>query len=76
MEDKVKPRGVKRGQTPSWKVGRKRGTAEKTATFLGVRVTPKEKKELSEILENYKKENNLKSSEAIIKIIHDLKKRV
>lgn len=76
MKKNIKSRGVKKGESPSWNVGRKKGTAEKTATFLGVRVTPEEKKELSEILENYKKENNLKSSEAIIKIIYDLKKRV
>lgn len=74
MEDKVKPRGVKRGQTPSWKVGRKRGTAEKTATFLGVRVTLEEKKELSKIFDDFKKENNLKSSEAIKKMVYNLKK--
>nr|DAW76204.1 MAG TPA: NikA, BACTERIAL CONJUGATION, RELAXASE, DNA [Caudoviricetes sp.] len=74
MEDKVKPRGVKRGETPSWKVGRKRGTAEKTATFLGVRVTPEEKKELSKIFDDFKKKNNLKSSEAIKKMVYNLKK--
>lgn len=74
MEDKVKPRGVKRGQTPSWKVGRKKGTAEKTATFLGVRVTPEEKKELSKIFDDFKKKNNLKSSEAIKKMVYNLKK--
>ena len=69
MEDKAKPRGVKRGQTPSWKVGRKKGTAEKTATFLGVRVTPEEKKELSKIFDDFKKKNNLKSSEVIKKMV-------
>lgn len=74
MEDKVKPRGVKRGETPSWKVGRKRGTAEKTATFLGVRVTPEEKKKLSKIFDDFKKKNNLKSSEAIKKMVYNLKK--
>jgi hypothetical protein len=74
MEDKAKPRGVKRGQTPSWKVGRKKGTAEKTATFLGVRVTPEEKKELSKIFDDFKKKNNLKSSEAIKKMVYNLKK--
>lgn len=74
MEDKVKPRGVKRGETPSWKVGRKSGTAEKTATFLGVRVTPEEKKELSKIFDDFKKKNNLKSSEAIKKMVYNLKK--
>jgi hypothetical protein len=74
MEDKAKPRGVKRGQTPSWKVGRKKGTAEKTATFLGVRVTPEEKKELSKIFDDFKKKNNLKSSEVIKKMVYNLKK--
>nr|DAT96619.1 MAG TPA: NikA, BACTERIAL CONJUGATION, RELAXASE, DNA [Caudoviricetes sp.] len=74
MEDKAKPRGVKRGQTPSWKVGRKKGTAEKTATFLGVRVTPEEKKELSKIFDDFKKKSNLKSSEAIKKMVYNLKK--
>ena len=74
MEEKAKPRGVKRGQTPSWKVGRKKGTAEKTATFLGVRVTPEEKKELSKIFDDFKKKSNLKSSEAIKKMVYNLKK--
>ena len=74
MEDKAKPRGVKRGQTPSWKVGRKKGTAEKTATFLGVRVTPEEKKELSKIFDDFKKKNNIKSSEVIKKMVYNLKK--
>ena len=67
-----KARGVKKGETPAWKVGRKAGTAQKTETFLGVRVTTVEKNKMKQNFEKYKKKHELKSGEAIIKIFTEL----
>lgn len=68
-----KSRGVKKGETPTWDVGRKKGTGTKTFKFLGFRVTEAEHKELTETFENYKKRNSLTTTEAIKKIILEKK---
>lgn len=68
---KVKSRGVKKGETPSWQVGRKAGR-EKTATFLGARVTPEEKEKLNSKLKEYCQKNNINRSGAIKKIFLEI----
>lgn len=74
MPIKKETRGAKKGRPKPLGSGRKKGSGEKTSTFLGIRVSPEEKKELSEIFENFKEEKGLSSSEAIKKIIYDLEK--
>lgn len=62
--EKVKPRGVKKGQTPAWKVGRK-ATGRERDKNISFRVTEKEKeliyKKLDEIGGN--------RTEALLKMI-------
>ena len=79
MEKKVKSRGVKKGETPKWNVGRKTGVQIKTDAekknkiFFGYKYTQKEYNELKKIFEDYKKRNNLSSTEAVKKIILEKK---
>jgi len=70
MEKEVKSRGVKKGETPKWKVGRKTGVQIKTDAekknkiFFGYKYTQEEYDELKKIFEDYKKRNGLNSTEA------------
>ena len=79
MEKKVKSRGVKKGETPKWNVGRKTGVQIKTDAekknkiFFGYKYTQKEYDELKKIFEDYKKRNGLNSTEAVKKIILEKK---
>ena len=79
MKKEVKSRGVKKGETPAWRVGRKAGVSVKAESekrntiFLGYRYTAEEAAELKDVFEKYKKRNNLKSTEAIKKIILEKK---
>ena len=77
--EKVKPRGVKKGETPKWNVGRKTGVQIKTDAekknkiFFGYKYTQKDYEELKKIFEDYKKRNGLNSTEAVKKIILEKK---
>ena len=81
MNKEVKSRGVKKGKTPNWKVGRKAGVStkpaeeKKTYRFLGYKYTKDDYEKLKEIFENYKKENDLKTTEALKRIILNLEKK-
>ena len=78
-ERKTKPRGVKKGESPSWNVGRKAGVSikpeseKKTKIFFGYKYTQEEYNELKKIFEDYKKRNGLNSTEAVKKIILEKK---
>ena len=79
MEKEVKSRGVKKGETPKWNVGRKTGVQIKTDAekknkiFFGYKYTQKEYDELKKIFEDYKMRNGLNSTEAVKKIILEKK---
>ena len=79
MEKEVKSRGVKKGETPKWNVGRKTGVQIKTDAekknkiFFGYKYTQEEYEELKKIFEDYKKRNGLNSTEAVKKIILEKK---
>ena len=79
MEKEVKSRGVKKGGTPKWNVGRKVGvpikpnSEKKNKIFFGYKYTQKEYEELKKIFEDYKKRNGLNSTEAVKKIILEKK---
>ena len=81
MKKEAKSRGVKKGQTPNWKVGRKAGVStkpaeeKKTYRFLGYKYTKDDYEKLKEIFEKYKKENDLKTTEALKRIILNLEKK-
>ena len=79
MEKEVKSRGVKKGETPKWNVGRKVGvpikpnSEKKNKIFFGYKYTQKEYEELKKIFEDYNKRNGLNSTEAVKKIILEKK---
>lgn len=79
MKDKVKSRGVKKGETPKWRVGRKKGVSikseekKKNVKFLGYKYTQKEAEELKKVFEEYKKRNNLNTTQALQKLILEKK---
>lgn len=79
MEKEVKSRGVKKGETPKWNVGRKTGVQIKTDAekknkiFFGYKYTQEDYEELKKIFEDYKKRNGLNSTEAVKKIILEKK---
>lgn len=81
MEHKKETRGAKKGRVVTWNVGRKAGVstkpaeAKKTHRFLGYKYTKDDYEKLKEIFENYKKENDLKTTEALKKIILNLEKK-
>ena len=79
MEKEVKSRGVKKGETPKWNVGRKVGvpitpnSEKKNKIFFWYKYPQKEYEELKKIFEDYKKRNGLNSTEAVKKIILEKK---
>ncbi len=81
MEKEKKSRGVKKGETPKWKVGRKTGVSikpneeKKLYKFLGYKYTKKDYEKLKEVFEKYKKGNDLKTTEALKRIILNLEKK-
>ena len=62
MEKEIKSRGVKKGETPKWNVGRKTGVQIKTDAekknkiFFGYKYTQEEYDELKKYLKIIKKE--------------------
>lgn len=50
MEKEIKPRGVKKGETPQWKVGRK-ATGLKRNKNISFKVTEEEKERIYDILD-------------------------
>ena len=50
MEKEIKPRGVKKGETPQWKVGRK-ATGLKRNKNISFKVTEEEKEKIYDILD-------------------------
>jgi hypothetical protein len=81
MEQKKETRGAKKGRVVTWNVGRKAGVSikpveeKKTYRFLGYKYTKDDYEKLKKIFEKYKKENNLKTTEALKKIILNLEKK-
>ena len=81
MEQKKETRGAKKGRVITWNVGRKAGVSikpaeeKKTYSFLGYKYTKDDYEKLKKIFEKYKKENNLKTTEALKKIILNLEKK-
>ena len=80
-KEKKETRGAKKGRVITWNVGRKAGVStkpaeeKKTYRFLGYKYTKDDYEKLKEIFEKYKKENNLKTTEALKKIILNLEKK-
>ena len=81
MQQKKETRGAKKGRVITWNVGRKAGVSIKPAEekkiyrFLGYKYTKDDYEKLKKIFEKYKKENNLKTTEALKKIILNLEKK-
>lgn len=66
----TKPRGVKKGETPQWKVGRK-ATGLKRNKNISFKVTEEEREMIYKILDNL----NETRTEALLKILQEYHKK-
>lgn len=68
--ENVKPRGVKKGETPQWKVGRK-ATGLKRNKNISFKVTEEEREMIYKILDNL----NETRTGALLKILQEYHKK-
>ena len=70
MEKEIRPRGVKKGETPQWKVGRK-ATGRKRDKTISFKVTDEEREMIHKILANL----NETRTGALLKILQEYHKK-
>ncbi len=68
--ENIKPRGVKKGETPQWKVGRK-ATGRKRDKTISFKVTDEEREMIYKILDNL----NETRTGALLKILQEYHKK-
>lgn len=68
--ENIKPRGVKKGETPQWKVGRK-ATGLKRNKNISFKVTEEEREMIYKILDNL----NETRTGALLKILQEYHKK-
>ena len=70
MEKEIRPRGLKKGETPQWKVGRK-ATGRKRDKTISFKVTDEEREMIHKILDNL----NETRTGALLKILQEYHKK-